>query len=173
MAPAWAIECMVAGIVLQRRMARPRWGDCVSFATRAGPFRIHHGEGQHEIQLPGEGQKSNQPSNTEPLEGNEPQATAGTDTQDSERRPQIGGCTSPCCWQTRPGPTLKRRRVEGWSTRGANCAENRLAKRRPFATQGRPSRCAQRLAELSQLRAIFGIFAIIFAAKPCVSIAAL
>jgi len=29
------------------------------------------------------------------------------------------------------------------------------------------------LAELSQLRAIFGIFAIIFAAKPCVSIGTL
>jgi hypothetical protein len=30
-----------------------------------------------------------------------------------------------------------------------------------------------KLAELSQLRAIFGIFAIIFAAKPCVSIGTL
>lgn len=37
MAPAQAIVWMVAGVVLKRRKARPRWRDCVGFADRAGP----------------------------------------------------------------------------------------------------------------------------------------
>ena len=37
MAPVLAIVWMVAGVVLKRIAARPRWGDCVGFADRAGP----------------------------------------------------------------------------------------------------------------------------------------
>jgi hypothetical protein len=37
MAPVLAIVKMVAGVVLKRRTARPRWGDCVVFANRAEP----------------------------------------------------------------------------------------------------------------------------------------
>lgn len=44
MAPVRAMVWMVAGIVPQRRMARPRWGDCEGFATRAEPCRIHCGK---------------------------------------------------------------------------------------------------------------------------------
>jgi hypothetical protein len=53
---------------------------------------------QHETQVTGENRKNHLPSNAAPLARDEPQATAGDDAKDSERRPQPGDGASRCRW---------------------------------------------------------------------------